>query len=161
MQYLGNLSALRNWGHAKDYVEMMCLMLQQDQPEDFVITTGVQYSVRALIERAFAQLGISLDSKGEGLTEVAIVRSLTTLPDGEIRRCRLGDPVVRVDPRYFRPAEVETLLGDASKARERLGWEPRTTFEQLVCEMVLSDFDLARRDSLIKAAGFKSPSFHE
>ena len=130
---LGNMDAKRDWGHARDYVEMMWLMLQQDTPEDFVIATGQQYSVRDFVGRAAAELGMDLTFEGEGLDEVG--------------RDSDGRVVVRVDPQYFRPAEVETLLGDATKARTKLGWEPRTSFETLVKEMVEADLAEAKRDA--------------
>ncbi|WP_240758219.1 GDP-mannose 4,6-dehydratase [Palleronia sediminis] len=130
---LGNLDAKRDWGHARDYVEMMWLMLQQDTPEDFVIATGQQYSVRDFVKAAAAELDIDITFEGEGLDEVG--------------RDRDGRVIVSVDPRYFRPAEVETLLGDATKAREKLGWTPRTSFAELVAEMTRSDLAEARRDN--------------
>jgi len=149
--YLGNLDARRDWGHARDYVEMQWLMLQQDHPEDFVIATGEQYSVRDFVAQAAAELGIELGFEGEGVDEVGVVERVT----GETR-LRPGERVVAVDPRYFRPAEVETLLGDPAKARERLGWTPKITFRELVAEMVQEDLALAKRDSLVKLAGFKA-----
>jgi len=155
--YLGNLSALRDWGHARDYVQMQWLMLQQDEPEDFVIATGVQNSVRGFVERAAAELGITLEFRGHGTDEVGVVAQV----DGDKARCRPGEVIVRVDPRYFRPTEVETLLGDPSKAHAQLGWQPTTTFEQLVSEMVQSDYTAARRDSLVKQAGFKAYDYNE
>ncbi len=155
--YLGNLSALRDWGHARDYVQMQWLMLQQDTPEDFVIATGVQYSVRQFVERAAAELGITIAFEGQGEAEVGIVAQVS----GNRAKCKVGDVVVRVDPRYFRPTEVETLLGDPSKAKAKLGWSPTTTFEQLVQEMVESDYSSARRDSLVKLAGFQAYDYHE
>ena len=155
--YLGNLSALRDWGHAKDYVEMQWLMLQQDQPEDFVIATGIQVSVRRFIEMAAAELGITLTFSGEGEQEIGKV----TAVDGAKAKCRPGDVVVKVDPRYFRPTEVETLLGDASKAKTKLGWTPKITLAELVREMVEADYDAARRDSLVKEAGFQAYDYNE
>jgi GDPmannose 4,6-dehydratase len=155
--YLGNLSALRDWGHARDYVEMQWLMLQQDHPEDFVIATGVQYSVRQFVEFAAAELGISVRFEGEGVDEVGIVDSV----EGDQAKVKPGDVIVRVDPRYFRPTEVETLLGDPSKAREKLGWTPTTSLHELVKEMVLADYNSARRDALVKLAGFKTFDHHE
>ena len=155
--YLGNLSALRDWGHARDYVQMQWLMLQQDAPDDFVIPTGVQYSVRQFVGRAAAELGIAVEFRGHGVEEVGVVPRV----EGDKARCRPGDVIVRVDPRYFRPTEVETLLGDPGKARTKLGWQPTTTFEQLVSEMVQSDYTAARRDSLVKQAGFKAYDYHE
>ena len=155
--YLGNLSALRDWGHARDYVEAMWLMLQQDQPEDFVIATGVQVSVRDFVRQAAAELGISVAFEGEGEREVGFVSAV----EGKRAACRPGEVIVRVDPRYFRPTEVETLLGDSSKARERLGWSPRTTLAELVREMVEADYRSARRDSLVKLAGFQAYDYNE
>jgi GDPmannose 4,6-dehydratase len=161
--YLGNLSALRDWGHARDYVLMQWLMLQQAQPEDFVIATGVQYSVRQFVEFAARELGISLVFDGEGVNEVGRVDAVSENPcnGGQKAKVKPGDVVVRVDPRYFRPTEVETLLGDASKARTKLGWAPKTTLAELVAEMVRSDYEAAKRDSLVKLAGFKAYDYHE
>ncbi|MBL0423846.1 GDP-mannose 4,6-dehydratase [Ramlibacter alkalitolerans] len=140
--YLGNLGALRDWGHARDYVEMQWLMLQQDRPEDFVIATGVQYSVREFVDATAAVLGMKLEWKGEGVDEKAFD------PAG---RC-----VVEVDPRYFRPTEVQTLLGDASKARQKLGWTPRTPFKELVREMAEADLKAAQFDLEVQARGHKA-----
>lgn len=159
--YLGNLDARRDWGHARDYVEMQWLMLQQDEPDDFVIATGQQYSVRQFIEFAAAELGMRLAFEGQGAAEIAKVASVDTV-EGEIRsRRKRGDVVVRVDPRYYRPTEVETLLGDPGKAREKLGWTPRTTLRQLVREMVEADYLAARRDTLVKSAGFQAYDYNE
>lgn len=155
--YLGNMSALRDWGHARDYVEMQWLMLQQDKPEDFVIATGVQYSVRQFVAFAAAELGIEVRFEGEGVNEVGIVAKVT----GDKTRIKEGTVIVRVDPRYFRPTEVETLLGDPSKAQEKLGWTPKTTLKELVAEMVNSDYTTAKRDALVKMAGFKTLDHHE
>ena len=155
--YLGNMSALRDWGHAKDYVQMQWLMLQQAQAEDFVIATGVQYSVRQFVERAALELGVTVQFKGEGVDEVGIVAKV----EGDRAKCKVGDVIVKVDPRYFRPTEVETLLGDPSKAKAKLGWVPTTSFEQLVREMIESDYTAARRDSLVKLAGFQAFDHHE
>ena len=155
--YLGNMSALRDWGHAKDYVEMQWLMLQQAQAEDFVIATGVQYSVRQFVEFAAAELGVTLRFEGEGEAEVGVVAAVT----GDKAKCKVGDVVVRVDPRYYRPTEVETLLGDPTKAHEKLGWKPKITLAELVKEMVNSDYDSARKDALVKMAGFKAYDHHE
>ena len=155
--YLGNMSALRDWGHAKDYVEMQWLMLQQDKPEDFVIATGVQYSVRQFVEFAARELGISIAFSGEGATEVATVVKV----DGDKSRCKVGDVIVKVDPRYYRPTEVETLLGDPRKAKAKLGWVPKITLAELVKEMVEADYSAARRDSMIKLAGFKAYDYNE
>lgn len=145
--YLGNLSALRDWGHARDYVEMQWLMLQQERPEDFVIATGVQYSVRDFVDAAARELGIELRWRGEGLEEHA--------HDAQ------GKKVVAVDPRYFRPTEVQTLLGDASKARRQLGWTPKISFSELVCEMVREDLKVAERDELVRRHGYHAPDRHE
>ena len=159
--HLGNMSALRDWGHARDYVEMQWLMLQQQRPEDFVIATGVQFSVREFVERAAAELGLVLDFEGEGEHELARVAAVHPV-DGEYKaRCRIGDVIVRVDPRYYRPTEVETLLGDSTKAREKLGWTPRTPFAVLVREMIEADYNTARRDSMVREAGFVSYDRHE
>ena len=155
--YLGNLSARRDWGHARDYVEMQWLMLQQDAPEDFVIATGEQYSVREFIQCAAAELGIAVRFEGSGLDEVGIVEHVSSRET----RVSPGDAIVRVDPRYFRPTEVETLLGDCSKARDKLGWQPRTPFSALVREMALADYQIARRDALVTMAGFKALEHHE
>lgn len=146
--YLGNLDACRDWGHARDYVEMQWLMLQQDRPDDYVIATGVQYSVRQFVDAVAARLGLSIRWEGTGLDEVGIERSS-------------GQRIVAVDPRYFRPTEVDTLLGDPGKAREKLGWTPRTSFEQLVAEMADHDLRLAERDSLVQRAGYQAFHPHE
>jgi GDPmannose 4,6-dehydratase len=140
--FMGNLHAKRDWGHARDYVEMQWLMLQQEKPEDFVIATGMQYSVRDFIDRCAARLGFELTWEGEGVEEKGIDRE--------------GNVLVAVDPRYFRPTEVETLLGDASKARRQLGWTPRTSFDELVAEMVDADLTAAQRDALVVKHGYKA-----
>jgi GDPmannose 4,6-dehydratase len=145
--YLGNLDALRDWGHAKDYVEMQWLMLQQEQPEDFVIASGVQYSVRQFVEIAAKEMGIAIKWKGNGVDEKG--------HDAE------GKCIVQVDPRYFRPTEVETLLGDPSKAKQKLGWTPKITFHELVSEMVREDLKSAERDELVKKHGFTAYDYHE
>lgn len=145
--YLGNLNAKRDWGHAKDYVEMQWLMLQQGQPEDFVIATGVQYSVRDFVDIASRELGIAIRWDGEGLDEKGYDAS--------------GKCIVSVDPRYFRPTEVETLLGDPSKAKAKLGWEPKITFGELVKEMVREDLKAAERDELVKRHGYYANDYHE
>ncbi len=155
--YLGNLAALRDWGHAKDHVEMQWLMLQQEQPEDFVIATGVQYSVRQFVEFAARELGLTLVFSGSGDDEVGIVTSVT----GEMAKCRPGDVIIKVDPRYYRPTEVQTLLGDPSKAKLKLGWEPKVSLPELVKEMMAADYNSARRDSLVKGAGFQAFDHHE
>jgi GDPmannose 4,6-dehydratase len=160
--HLGNLSALRDWGHARDYVQMQWLMLQQAQAEDFVIATGKQYSVRDFVQRAAAELGVVVSFEGEGEKEVGVVSAVNNKAGGELRaKCKPGDVIVRVDPRYFRPTEVETLLGDPSKAKTKLGWVPPTSFEELVREMVESDYTSAKRDSLVKLAGFQAYDYHE
>ena len=146
--YLGNLSAKRDWGHARDYVEMMWLMLQQDKPEDFVIATGHQYSVREFVEAGARELGISIEWQGEGVDEIGIDKET-------------GKTVVSVDPRYFRPTEVETLLGDATKAKETLGWVPKISFKELVAEMVREDMKIARRDTLCRTEGFETFNHNE
>ena len=153
--YLGNMDALRDWGHAKDYVEAQWLMLQQEQPEDFVIATGVQYSVRDFVNAAAAGLGMTLRWEGHGVDEKAY-----WIDDAAPQSVR-GKTIVAVDPRYFRPTEVETLLGDATRARQRLGWTPRITFEQLVEEMVREDLASAQRDELVKKHGYKAMDSHE
>jgi GDPmannose 4,6-dehydratase len=159
--YLGNLSALRDWGHARDYVEMQWLMLQQEQPEDFVIATGLQFSVRQFVERAAAELGLVLGFDGDAEHETGRIVAVHPV-DGEYKaRCRVGEVIVRVHPRYFRPTEVETLLGDPTKARQKLGWMPRTPFAALVREMIEADYNTARRDSMVREAGFTSYDHHE
>jgi GDPmannose 4,6-dehydratase len=159
--YLGNLSALRDWGHAKDYVEMQWLMLQQDQPEDFVIATGVQYSVRQFVELSAKELGIVLAFSGEGESEIGTVSRVDPV-NGEFRaKCQVGDVIVRIDPRYYRPTEVETLLGDSTKAREKIGWTPRISLSELVKEMIAADFEMANRDNMIKLAGFQAYDYNE
>ena len=155
--YLGNMSALRDWGHARDYIEMQWLMLQQQQAEDFVIATGVQYSVRQFVERAAAELGITVKFEGEGEREIGVVTDVT----GDKTKLKPGTVIVRVDPRYYRPTEVETLLGDPTKAKEKLGWTPTTSFEALVKKMVEADYTRARKDSLVKLAGFQAFDHHE
>lgn len=145
--YLGNLNSLRDWGHARDYVEMQWLMLQQEHPEDFVIATGIQYSVRDFVNAAAAELGIAITWKGDGVNEKGFDAS--------------GKCIVAVDPRYFRPAEVETLLGDARKARDMLGWTPKTTFAELVREMVREDMKISERDELVRKHGFSTYNFNE
>jgi GDPmannose 4,6-dehydratase len=156
--HVGNLDARRDWGHARDYVEMQWLMLQQERPEDYVIATGEQYSVREFAEAAAAELGIRLGWRGAGAAETGVVASVRgALAPG----VRPGQTVVRVDARYFRPAEVETLLGDAAKARERLGWRPRTSFKDLVAEMVRGDYLAAQRDHLVIANGYEVHEIHE
>lgn len=152
--YMGNLDALRDWGHAKDYVRMQWMMLQQDQAEDFVIATGVQYSVRQFIEWSAAELGITLRFEGKGEQECAVVDAIT---GDKAPALKVGDVVVRVDPRYFRPAEVETLLGDPSKAKHKLGWVPEITVQEMCAEMVAEDLKVAQRHAFLKAHGHEVP----
>ena len=159
--HLGNLDARRDWGHARDYVEAQWLMLQQDEPEDFVIATGKQYSVREMIEVAAAELGITLRWEGEGSDETGMIEAIDSSLAAKTPTLKAGDIVVRVDPRYFRPAEVETLLGDPAKAKEKLGWEAKTSFEEMVGEMVREDIKTARRDELVKEHGFQTFDYHE
>ncbi|WP_419902602.1 GDP-mannose 4,6-dehydratase [Kiloniella sp.] len=163
--YLGNLDAKRDWGHARDYVEMQWLMLQQDKPEDFVIATGEQYSVRDFVNAAAEELGITIRWEGNGVEERGVLVSSTPLSKEEasLENTLSNEErtIVSVDPRYFRPTEVETLLGDPSKAKEKLGWTPRTTFKQLVSEMVQADLKITMRDELIKRHGHKVMDYHE
>ena len=149
--YMGNLDALRDWGHAKDYVRMQWLMLQQDAPEDFVIATGVQYSVRQFIQWSAEELGITLRFEGEGVDERAIVASIT---GDNAPALNVGDVIVSIDPRYFRPTEVETLLGDPTKAKEKLGWVPEITVQEMCREMVAADLAQARQHALLKQHGY-------
>ncbi|NHQ88504.1 GDP-mannose 4,6-dehydratase [Iodobacter sp. HSC-16F04] len=149
--YMGNMDALRDWGHAKDYVRMQWMMLQQDQPDDFVIATGVQYSVRQFITWSAAHLGLELAFEGKGVNEIAIVKSIS---GDKAPALNVGDVIVRVDPRYFRPAEVETLLGDPSKAKAKLGWTPEITVQEMCAEMVANDLKEARQHALLKLNGF-------
>ncbi len=144
--YLGNLDAQRDWGHAKDYVEMMWLMLQQDEPDDFVIATGQQHSVRDFVDQAAGELGMQLEWKGQGEAEQGMLE---------------GRAIVKVDPRYYRPTEVETLLGDPGKAKAKLGWEPKISFRELVAEMVTADLEEARRDDLCQQEGFQVKDYFE
>jgi GDPmannose 4,6-dehydratase len=144
--YLGNLDSLRDWGHAKDYVEMQWLMLQQEQAEDFVIATGKQYSVRDFVNAAAEELGITITWQGKGIEEKGYWGN----------KC-----IVQVDPRYFRPTEVDTLLGDPTKAKQKLGWVPKTSFEELVSEMVREDYKSAQRDELVKQHGYQAMDYHE
>ena len=151
--YMGNMDALRDWGHAKDYVRMQWMMLQQDNPEDFVIATGVQYSVRQFIQWSAAELGITLRFEGCGVDEIAIVESIK---GGDAPSLSVGDVIVRVDPRYFRPAEVETLLGDPAKAKKVLGWVPEITAQEMCAEMVMYDLLQAKRHALLNQHGFET-----
>lgn len=150
--YMGNLDALRDWGHAKDYVRMQWMMLQQDQAEDFIIATGVQFSVRQFIEWSAAELGIKLRFEGQGVNEVAIIESIA---GDRAPALKPGHTVVRVDPRYFRPTEVETLLGDPSKAKAKLGWTPEITVQQMCAEMVAADLTQAKQLALLRTNGYK------
>lgn len=145
--YLGNMDAKRDWGHARDYVEAQWLILQQGQPEDFVIATGVQYSVREFVDAAAKELGLEIEWRGSGVDEKGYGKS--------------GKVIIAVDPRYFRPTEVETLLGDPSKAKQKLGWSPKTSFHELVTEMVREDLKSAERDELVKKHGFSAYDYHE
>lgn len=156
--YMGNMDSLRDWGHAKDYVEMQWLMLQQDKPEDFVIATGVQYSVRQFIEMSAGELGVTLEWSGTGVDEQGRVAAIS---GDKAPGLKVGDVIVKVDPRYFRPAEVETLLGDPAKAKEKLGWTPRITLQQMVAEMVSHDLDKARQHAVLKREGFSIAVSHE
>lgn len=149
--YMGNLDSLRDWGHAKDYVRMQWMMLQQDVPEDFVIATGVQYSVREFIHWSARELGLTLRFEGAGVDEKGIVDSVI---GNNAPAVKPGDVIVAVDPRYFRPSEVETLLGDASKAKAKLGWTPEITAQEMCAEMVAHDLDAARRHALLKEHGY-------
>ncbi|MBJ7504053.1 MAG: GDP-mannose 4,6-dehydratase, partial [Polynucleobacter sp.] len=149
--YMGNIDALRDWGHAKDYVRMQWLMLQQNQAEDFVIATGIQFSVREFITRSAKQLGITLKFEGKAEKEKAIVAAI----DGDhAPAVKVGDVIVQIDPRYYRPTEVETLLGDPSKAKLKLGWVPEITLEQMIVEMVSHDLDQAKQHALLKQHGY-------
>ena len=162
--HLGNLDAKRDWGHAKDYVEMQWLMLQQETPDDFVIATGKQYSVRDFVNVAAAELGITLKWQGTGIEEQGIVDRVQKFDNKEYdvtAHLKPGDVVVRVDTRYFRPTEVESLLGDATKAKEQLGWVPQISFEELVSEMVNHDMEEARRDQLCQHEGFRVNTYNE
>ena len=149
--YMGNLDALRDWGHAKDYVRMQWMMLQQEVPDDFVIATGVQYCVRQFIEWSAAELGVTLKFEGQGVDETATV---TSIVGDKAPVLKVGDVIVRIDPRYFRPTEVETLLGDPTKAKEKLGWVPEITVQEMCAEMVASDLEAAKQDALLKSHGF-------
>ena len=149
--YLGNMDALRDWGHAKDYVKMQWLMLQQDTPDDYVIATGQQYSVRQFVEKSANELGIEIEFKGKGIEEKGIVKSIHGDSCPGIKK---GDTIVEVDERYFRPAEVETLLGDPSKAKNKLGWELEITFDQMIAEMIEKDLDTAKKSKLLLDHGY-------
>jgi len=152
--FMGNMDALRDWGHAKDYVRMQWMMLQQEKPEDFVIATGVQYSVRQFIEWSAKELGITLRFEGKGVDEVAVI---TAIEGDKAPALKVGETIVRVDPRYFRPAEVETLLGDPSNAKAKLGWVPEITVQEMCAEMVAEDLKTAQRHALLKLHGYEVP----
>ncbi|MEM0954637.1 MAG: GDP-mannose 4,6-dehydratase [Pseudomonadota bacterium] len=159
--YMGNINALRDWGHARDYVEMQWLMLQQETAEDFVIATGIQISVRDFISRAAARLGITLEFSGEGVDEIGTITAIDSgLADDNIA-AGVGDVIVRIDPKYYRPAEVETLLGDPSNAKAKLNWEPRITLDEMIDEMVDSDLQDAKKQRLLKDHGFDIALAHE
>jgi len=169
--YLGNMDAKRDWGHARDYVEMQWLMLQQQVPDDFVIATGEQYAVRDFVDAAAGELGLILRWEGNGVEEVGVIEEVLPKNSGlctkrreinpRARDLKPGDSIVRVDPRYFRPTEVETLLGDPTKAHEKLGWKPKTRFADLVREMTCADLDEAQRDALCRTEGFQTFNYHE
>jgi GDPmannose 4,6-dehydratase len=152
--HMGNIDALRDWGHAKDYVRMQWMMLQQDSAEDFVIATGVQYSVRQFISWSAEELGITLEFTGEGIDEIG---TITAIEGDKAPALNVGDVIVRIDPRYFRPAEVETLLGDPSKAKQKLGWTPEITVQEMCSEMVAEDLKVAQRHALLKEHGHDIP----
>jgi GDPmannose 4,6-dehydratase len=152
--YMGNMDSLRDWGHAKDYVEMQWLMLQQDEPEDFVIATGKQYSVRDFISKVAKQLGITLRFEGEGLDEVGLVESIDVNVVAKDITVKPGDVMVAVDEKYYRPTEVDTLLGDPSNAKKKLGWEPRVTLDEMIAEMVENDLQIASRNRLLIKSGY-------
>ena len=156
--YMGNMDALRDWGHAKDYVRMQWMMLQQDKPQDFVIATGVQYSVRQFIQKAATQLGITVVFEGRGENEQAVVQAIS---GSDAPALKVGQSIAKVDPRYYRPTEVETLLGDPSKAKAQLGWVPEITLDEMVLEMVAHDLNNAKRHALLKTHGFNVPVSHE
>ena len=152
--YMGNIDSLRDWGHAKDYVKMQWMMLQQDAPEDFVIATGLQYSVREFIEWAGRELGLTIEFSGKGIDEIGTISAI----EGNLAPAlSVGDVVVRIDPRYFRPAEVDTLLGDPTKAKEKLGWMPEITAQEMCAEMVAEDLKAAKRQALLNAHQMSLP----
>jgi len=152
--YLGNLDAKRDWGHAKDFVRAMWLMLQQKKADDYVVATGESHSVREFVERAFREIGAEVQWKGKGAKEVGVIKKITS-HEKRVRSIKKGDVVVEIDPRYFRPTEVDELLGDASKARKALGWEPRISFEEMISSMVKADLEEASRDQLCKDSGYR------
>ncbi len=159
--YIGNLNAKRDWGHAKDYVEMQWRMLQQEEPRDYVIATGHQISVRQFVERSAAGLGITLRWEGDGLEEVGMIESIQSAELVEELSVKQGDTLVRVDPNYYRPAEVETLLGDPTKAHEELGWKPTTSLDEMIEEMLRHDVDQAKQRALLKSSGFDVSEPHD
>ena len=150
--YMGNINSLRDWGHAKDYVQMQWMMLQQDKPEDFIISTGTQHSVREFITWSAAELGINLRFEGDGINEIGIIESLSSSNDHAVS---IGDTIIRIDPRYFRPSEVETLLGDPSKAKSKLGWEPTISVQEMCKEMINKDLKIAKKSKFLKDNGFE------
>lgn len=152
--HMGNIDALRDWGHAKDYVRMQWMMLQQEEADDYVIATGIQFSVREFITWTANELGIRLRFDGSGIDEIGIVDSVDSSISPKVK---VGDVIVRIDPRYFRPAEVETLLGDPTKAKDKLGWTPNITAQEMCAEMVAEDLDIAKRQTLLKEHGYKMP----
>ena len=158
--YLGNLNSKRDWGHAADYVEAMWLILQQDAPDDYVIATGETHSVREFVESAFAEIGVVIEWQGSGVEEKGVISSITKMHGTELS-ISIGDIIVEVDPKYFRPTEVDILLGDASKAKEKLRWEPKIAFRELVREMVSADIEEAEKDMLCRKEGFKAFNYHE
>ena len=152
--YMGNIDALRDWGHAKDYVRMQWMMLQEDTPDDFVIATGKQHSVREFIKWSARELGLEISFSGNGIDEIATIENI----DGDLAPAlKVGDVIMKIDPRYFRPAEVETLLGDPSKAKNKLGWVPEISAQEMCAEMVIEDYKLARRVSILKDHGLELP----
>ena len=167
--YLGNLDAKRDWGHARDYVEMQWLMLQQDEPDDYVIATGVQHSVREFVDAAARELGMVLRWDGAGVDQNGIVKSIdhsvaktqSAVIKSESPSVNEGDVIVSIDPRYFRPTEVDALLGDPAKAKQKLGWTPKVSFDQLIAEMVAEDLKKAEKDALTRYYGYETPDHHE
>jgi GDPmannose 4,6-dehydratase len=167
--YLGNLDAKRDWGHARDYVEMQWLMLQQDEPDDYVIATGVQHSVREFVDAAAKELGMVLRWEGAGVDQNGIVKTIdhavakaqSAVIKSESPSVNEGDIIVSIDPRYFRPTEVDTLLGDPAKAKQKLGWVPKVSFDQLIAEMVAEDLKTAEKDALTQYHGYRTPNYHE
>lgn len=155
--YLGNLDAKRDWGHAKDYVRMMWMILQHDMPEDWVIATGRSTSIRDFVKMAFAHVGVTLAFKGEGINEIAVVESSSN----ENYNIEIGKEILAIDPKYFRPTEVDLLIGDATKAKEKLGWVPEISLEQLVEEMMQSDLKLLKRDKYLKEGGHQTLNYFE